>query len=196
MSGISATRLHSSNRLRRDRGRGRALRVVGLVIAMGATLAACSGRGKNPLKVVVQRCPAPAVVEGVSTLTRFAGDDRTSDARLFTAAIEDLDLRCDQGERVTSRLRFRIVATRGAALRGSRTIEVPYFVAVMRDNAEIVTKRIYRARLVFRDGAERAETIEEIRQTIPSIDQARRYHYELLVGFQLKSDELIYNVVR
>ncbi len=174
----------------------RSLRLVGLVVAASAALVACSSRGKNPLKVVVQRCPAPAVVEGVSTLTRFSGDEKTSNARLFTADIEDLDLRCEQGGRVVSHLRFRIVATRGPALQGSRTVEVPYFVALMRDNAEIVSKKIYRARLVFPEGADRAETVEEIRQTIPSIEQARRYHYELLVGFQVKSDELIYNLAR
>lgn len=172
------------------------LRLFALVFVAVSVLAACSSRGKNPLKVVIERCPAPAVVEGVSTLTRFAGSEKTADARLFTASIEHLDLRCEQGAHVVSHLHFRIVATRGPALRGSHTVEVPYFVALMRDNAEIVSKQIYRTRLVFSDGAQRAETIEEIRQTIPSIDQARRYHYELLVGFQLKSDELIFNVVR
>ena len=94
-----------------------------------------------------------------------------------------------------SHLRFRIVATRGPALR-DEVVEVPYFVAVMRDNGEIVAKKIYRTRLVFAGGAKRAETVEEILQTIPSIEQARRYDYELLVGFQVKTDDLIFNVVR
>ncbi len=166
-----------------------------VVIALLGVLTGCGGKKANPLQVTVMRCPAPAVVEGVSTLTRFADGRRTADAVLFTASIEDLALKCDQGERVRSHLRFRIVATRGPALK-DEVVEVPYFVAVMRDNGEIVTKKIYRTRLVFARGAKRAETVEEILQTIPAIEQARRYDYELLVGFQVKTDDLIFNVVR
>ncbi len=166
-----------------------------VVLVLVGLLAGCGGKKANPLRVTVMRCPAPAVVEGVATLTRFAGARRTADAVLFTAAIEDLRLRCDQGERVRSHLRFRIVATRGPALR-DEVVEVPYFVAVIRDNGEIVAKKIYRTRLVFTRGSKRAETVEEILQTIPSIAQARRYDYELLVGFQVKTDDLIFNVVR
>ncbi len=180
----------SGNRMRRA-GIGRWLGVLALL----GVLAGCGGKKANPLRVTVMRCPAPAVVEGVSTLTRFADARRTADAVLFTASIEDLTLKCDQGERVRSHLRFRVVATRGPALR-DEVVEVPYFVAVMRDNGEIVAKRIYRTRLVFARGAKRAETMEEILQTIPSIEQARRYDYELLVGFQVKTDDLIFNVMR
>ncbi len=158
-------------------------------------LAGCGGKKANPLAVTIMRCPAPAVVEGLSTLTRFASARRTADSVLFTATIEDLRLDCDQGERVRSRLRFRISALRGPALR-DEVVEVPYFVAVMRDNGEIVAKEIYTSRLVFARGAKRAATEEEIIQTIPSIEQARRYDYELLVGFQLRTDDLIFNVVR
>ncbi|RMF68968.1 MAG: hypothetical protein D6740_10090 [Alphaproteobacteria bacterium] len=172
-------------------GIGRWLAVVVLV----GIVSGCGGKKANPLRVTVMRCPAPAVVEGLSTLTRFANGRRTADAVLFTASIEDLALKCEQGERVRSLLRFRIVAIRGPALRDD-VVEVPYFVAVMRDNGEIVAKKIYRTRLVFARGAKRAETVEEILQTIPSIDQARRYDYELLVGFQVKTDDLIFNVVR
>lgn len=158
-------------------------------------LAACSGN-KNPLEVTVERCPAIAVIGGAGTLTEFAGSGRTADDVLFEATISDVSLACDQDSDVVSDVRFSIVVQRGPALTGAMDIAIPYFVAVLRDNSEIVAKEIYAADIRLGAGDQRTIRRERIRQILPTIEQARRYDYEILIGFQLDPEHAAYNLVR
>ncbi len=172
--------------------------ITGLLpIVAALLLAGCSSdANRNPLEVTVERCPALAVVGGTGSLTRFRGKGRDADDILFEATITGTRLVCHQGDDVVSEVSFEIVAQRGPALRGATDVALPYFVAVMRDNSEIVAKDVYMARLHFAAEAERAGTREVIRQRLPSIDQARRYNYEILVGFQLDPEDVTYNLLR
>ncbi|MFQ5346457.1 MAG: hypothetical protein ACE5ED_01270 [Rhodothalassiaceae bacterium] len=168
-----------------------------LSLLAAALLAACSSdSNKNPFQVTVQRCPAVAVVGGTGSLTRFRGTERNAEDILYKATITATRLKCHQGDDVVSDVAFEIVAQRGPALRGEADVALPYFVAVLRDNSEIVAKDVYLARLHFSADAERTGTRELIRQRLPTIDQARRYDYEILLGFQLNPEDVTYNLLR
>jgi len=166
-----------------------------LIAVAALALAACAGN-RNPLKVEVERCPAAAVLGGTGTLTEFAGDGQATEDVVLEGSITNLNLECDQGEDVVSEVTLDIVGTRGPAMEGGTEFIVPYFVAVLRDNATVVTKEVYETRLVFGPDADRAESREVLRQRLPTIEQARRYDYEILVGFQLGKKELSYNLLR
>ena len=174
------------------------MRRLAAVLALPAALAACANQ--NPLEVTVSRCPALAVAGHTGTLTRFAGGERDVDDVAFNAIITDLKIDCRQGESVAGRVTFNLVATRGPALASpalaSQDITLPYFVAILRDNNQVVTKKVFETTLRFDPGQERAGTREVIVHRLPDITRARRYDYELLVGFQLSPDELAYNVLR
>ncbi|RMD89557.1 MAG: hypothetical protein D6807_03490 [Alphaproteobacteria bacterium] len=174
----------------------RPFRIV-LPLVATALLVGCSSDGnKNPFEVTVERCPAVAVVGGTGSLTRFRGTERNAEDILYEATITGTRLQCNQGDDVVSDVAFEIVAQRGPALRGEADVALPYFVAVLRDNSEIVAKDVYLARLHFSADAERAGTREIVRQRLPTIEQARRYDYEILLGFQLDPEDVTYNLLR
>ena len=95
---------------------------------------------------------------------------------------------------------LEVTVSRGPALAApalaSQDITLAYFVAILRDNNQVVTKKVFETTLRFDPGQERTGTREVIVHRLPDITRARRYDYELLVGFQLSPDELAYNVLR
>lgn len=163
--------------------------VAALVLAFA--LVACN---KNPLEVTISRCPAVAVVGDTGTLTRFDGDGRTADDVMFTASINDVNVTCSEADSVSSAVSFYIAAESDGKI-VNETVTLPYFVAVLKDNSEIVTKRIFDVTLRF-DGNGYAVSREVLSQYIPTIEQARRYNYELLLGFQLSIDDVAFNMER
>jgi len=163
--------------------------VAALVLALA--LAACN---KNPLEVTISRCPAVAVVGDTGTLTRFDGGGRTADDVMFTASINDVNVTCSEADAVSSAVSFYIAAESDGKI-VNETVTLPYFVAVLKDNSEIVTKRIFDVTLRF-DSNGYAVSREVLSQYIPTIEQARRYNYELLLGFQLSIDDIAFNMER
>lgn len=169
---------------------------TGTLLTLASFLAAC-GSNTNPLEVTVERCPALAVVGGTGSLTRFAGEGRDARDILFEAAVSNAELRCDQGSDVISTVAFDIVARRGEAMAGEGyETTLPYFITVLRDNSEIVAKEIFEVPIVFDGRTARVAWHETIEQRLPTIEQARRYDYEILIGFQLTPEEVTYNLLR
>jgi hypothetical protein len=154
-------------------------------------LAACS---RNPFEVTISRCLAVAVVGDLGTLTRFDEPGRSTEDVKFTASISDVQSSCSEDADVRSEVSFYVGARSGPALKG-KSITIPYFVAVLKDNSQIVSKRIFSVTLEFdENGIARSRQV--IGQTIPTIDQARRYNYELLLGFQLNAQDAVFNMER
>lgn len=163
-----------------------------LLLGLVFFLAACGN--KNPLEVTVSRCPAVAVVGDAGTLTRFKGDGRNVEDVAFTASIMDVRLTCEEADDVNSRVTFSVGAKAGEAFNGG-SVTLPYFIVVLKDNSQIVTKRVFDVTLRF-DNNGHAMSNEVIAQHIPTIEQARRYNYEVLVGFQLSAQDAVYNMER
>ncbi len=163
--------------------------ITTLVLAL--TLVACNN---NPLEVTISRCPAVAVVGDTGTLTRFNGDGRTADDVMFTATISDVEVSCSEGDSVSSAVSLYIAAESDGKIVND-TVTLPYFVAILKDNSEVVTKRIFDVTLRF-DGNGYAVSREVLSQYIPTIEQARRYNYEFLIGFQLSIDDVAFNMER
>ena len=171
----------------------RVLMSIRLVLASALMLfvAACN---RNPLEVTISRCLAVAVVGDVGTLTQFQGSGRTTEDVVFTASIRDVQSSCDEGDSVESEVVFTIGAQGGPALADSE-VTIPYFAAVLKDNSQIITKRVYDVTLRF-DSEGKAVSREVLTQFVPTIEQARRYNYELLIGFQLDPKDAVFNIVR
>ena len=167
------------------------VRVV-LLLALSLFVAACGNR--NPLEVTISRCPAIAVVGDAGTLTRFGGEGRMVDDMTFTASINDVTMDCAEGDDVRSEVTFHVDARAGAAHDGS-DITLTYFVVVLKDNSQIVSKRMFDVPLAFNSKGF-AWSRQVVTQYIPTIEQARRYNYEVLLGFQLTAEDAVYNMER
>ncbi len=154
-------------------------------------IAACN---RNPLEVVVSRCPAVAVVGDLGTFTKFEGSGQTTDDVAFTASILQIQSECSEGSSVVGETSFEISAQSGPALKDT-TITLPYFVAILRDNSQIVSKKIFETTLVFDENGY-AVSREVVGQYIPTIEQTRRYNYEVLLGLQIAPEDVVFNLQR
>lgn len=163
-----------------------------ILIGLTALLSACT---KNPFLVTTSHCPAVAIVSNTGNLTRFAGEDRNASDVVFNASISSISVDCEEGSGIYANIGLSIIATGGPANTES-SVSLPYFVALMRDNNLITSKKIYESRLNFNGAQGRAGSRESVVVRFDDIEVSRRYDYEVLIGFQLSPDEVIYNVLR
>ncbi|MCH8861955.1 MAG: hypothetical protein IID51_05540 [Proteobacteria bacterium] len=170
---------------------GRAVRNAALLL-LAFTTASCQ---KNPFQVTESNCPAVSVVSNLGSFTRFNGAGRNTEDVAFNATITGVVVDCTQGDEIDMEVTFAIVARRGSAMSEDSAI-LPYFLILMRDNHLITVKKIYETTIRFKAGSDRAAVRETVIQRFESSDPARRYDYELLIGFQLTPDEVIYNALR
>lgn len=139
--------------------RARAFTAVALVAALGA----CSQEGELVIDEgvgiasVMTLCPSVGIPDYTGDITTFrVPGDTTVGSLDVTAAMTDLRSTCnDSSEKVYSEATFTVNARR-ADVRGSRTVELPYFVTVLRGGSAVVTKRVGTVTLAFADGQERA----------------------------------------
>jgi len=160
------------------------------------TLAACNN---NPFEVVRMNCPAVAVVSNVGTFTHFVGEGRDTDDVAYNATISGVTSDCTQEPGTHMNMAFSVHVAKGPAfdrMGGGETVKVPYFVALMRDNHLITAKRIFEAEVRFVGDASRAGVREFFVQSFDDIEIARRYDYEVLIGFQLDAEDVTYTILR
>ncbi len=127
-----------------------------------ALVSACSKNGELVIDQgvgiasVLTMCPAVGIPDYTGDITTFRGDDRTVAGLDMSAAMTDLRSVCnDTADKVYSEAGFTVNARR-TDTRGARTVEVPYFVTVLRGGSAVVSKRVGTVTLAFADGQDRA----------------------------------------
>jgi len=166
-----------------------------LVLSFAGVLAGCN---KNPFEVTQSNCPATSVVAGTGSLTHFKGEGRTADDVLYEATISHIKSVCEQSDdAIRHSVDFSVVVERGPAMpEGGMEVQLPYFVALMRDNNMITNKKLFDVNVRFAGDDRVRASRESVVQGFGDLDIARRYDYELLVGFQLSGADLAHNVLR
>ncbi|WP_379922298.1 hypothetical protein [Erythrobacter sp. R86502] len=148
-------------------------------ISAVAALAACSNEGELVIDQgvgiasVLTLCPSVGIPDYTGDITTFRDAADTTTASLdVSAAMTDLRSTCnDTGEKVYSEATFTVNGRRADA-RGSRTVELPYFVTVLRGGSAVVSKRLGTASLTFADGQERASAAAKVGSYINRADAA------------------------
>lgn len=144
-----------------------------------AALGGCSREGELVIDQgvgvtsVLTVCPSVGIPDYTGDVTTFRNAGDTTVASLdVTAAMTELRATCnDQSDRVYSEASFTVNARR-ADTRGSRTVELPYFVTVLRGGSAVVSKRIGTVTLSFADGQERAQATAKAGSFINRADAA------------------------
>lgn len=162
------------------------------LLGFSLVLAACNN---NPLIVTRSNCPAVAVMAHTGTITMFKGESRNQSDVMWTANISNLERNCEQDETLVGTTNFVISVQKGPAFEGNE-VTVPYFAALLRDNHLVTAKQVYEATVRFAPNSNNAAVMETIEQTFTDIDIARRYNYEMLVGFQLTANQVAFNMLR
>jgi hypothetical protein len=132
-------------------------------LAALAALSACAKNGDLVIDQgvgvasVLSLCPAVGIPDYTGDVTTFRDPADTTTASLdVSAAITDLRSTCnDVAEQVYSEATFTVNARR-ADTAGARTVQLPYFVTVLRGGSAVVSKRVGTVTLTFADGQDRA----------------------------------------
>lgn len=132
-------------------------------LAAVALLGGCSQEGELVIDQgvgiasVMTLCPSVGIPDYTGDVTTFRSSGDTTTASLdLSAAMTNLRSTCnDSAEQVYSEATFTVNARRSDT-RGARTVELPYFVTVLRGGTAVVSKRIGTVTLAFADGQERA----------------------------------------
>lgn len=159
-----------------------------------AALCSC-GTPKIRSQIPSLICPAIGLVGNTTTVTRFKEPgDYTESNVLYTATLSHLTSDCDRkGGGVQSDIEFDVSAVKGPAS-GTDQVSLPYFVAVTTAGGGLLAKQVFNSVVDLSKGG-RGAVREHIQQMLTDLKNEKDLHqYEILVGFQLTDDDLVYNL--
>lgn len=162
------------------------------IAILAAAPAACGMLKSDP----PPPCPRAAIVGDVSQLTKFRqGQGRDLTDIEYAAEIRDFGGSCeyrDKNRVVSVVTTINVVAELGPAAK-VRRVSVPYFVAIIDGDNNILAKSTFDAAIDFPDGQRKAGVSEETEQRIPLPPSVRGADYEVLIGLQLTPDQVDFN---
>lgn len=137
-----------------------------LLIATAVLVAVSGCRTKGDIVVdegvgitaIRSACPAVGIPDYTGDVTLFRTPGSTDASALdVTASLTNVRTSCnDTGAKVYSVSDFDVLGRR-TDTRGARTVQLQYFVTVLRGRSAVVSKRIGTVTLNFADGQERAQ---------------------------------------
>jgi hypothetical protein len=168
---------------------------VGALAAAVLALAACSSGDE----AVSAQCPRGGIAPDTNTVVLFRdGPGRDVTDVLMQAQVVDMRITCEyaQGRRarpgVTLDLQIAFAADRGPAERNRRAA-VPYFVAIVDGERNIVAKETFTAEFAWPDNRPRTGRVDQWEPVIPLKSNFDGPSYQILVGFQLTADQVEWN---
>ena len=168
-------------------------KVMGLIVLIaggGLLLAACGFLAPGEIKI----CPRVSLLNKAEIMIHYRegpGRDLT-DVR-YEAKMLDIKSSCKYlDNRVRVEAVIDIVAQKGPAAKGVAA-QVPFFVAIIDNDQNIIAKKTFVSELEFRDGRRRAGVREEIEQIMYLKKGEAGTGYEVIVGLQLTKHQLKQN---
>ena len=168
-------------------------KVAGLIVLSaggGLLLAACGFLAPGEIKI----CPRVSLLNKAEKMIRYRegpGRDLT-DVR-YEAKVLDIKSTCKYlDNRVRVEAVIDIAAQKGPAAKGV-AVQVPFFVAIIDNDQNIIAKKTFVSELEFRDGRRRAGVREEIEQIMYLKKGEAGTGYEVIVGLQLTKHQLKQN---
>jgi hypothetical protein len=165
-----------------------------LLVAGAATaLSACAGASDKP-----SACPRYGILSDATKMTQFRpGPGRDVVDVVYTAEVPRVALQCTgDDKKVDVTVRLQLVASPGPAAPADGKLSVPFFVALTRDDREVVAREIYTSDFEFKPGERGKAVTEEAEITIPLGEDGKIAAYEVLVGLKLDHAQLDYNRTR
>lgn len=158
-----------------------------------AACAAANNAGPPP------PCPRVVKVTDAERVTRFQGQGRDVKDVLFDAQIGSIASNCvyvsDQdtnATRIETTMQLQTIASRGPALSGD-SAQFQYFVAVARLGQGALARQAFDVEIPLEGNQTRAQSVDELTQTIPLRSGESGDNYVVYVGLVLTPDELRYN---
>jgi hypothetical protein len=139
-------------------------------------------------------CPTVGVPRESASMTLFRpGDGRDLTDVIFSGGVQNTKLACTySSDGATMTLGVVIGGELGPASK-TRTTTVPYFIAIVDPDRNIVAKQIYNVTLNFPPNVSQARLYDETEEKIPLPKNISAERYGIAVGMQLTPDQLEYN---
>lgn len=143
-------------------------------------------------------CPRPGILPDANTIVVFRdGSGRDITDVVVQSQIVDVRVDCTYAKRsarpsVTLELQIAIAAERGPADR-TRRAAVPYFVAIVDVDRNVIAKETFTAAFEWTDNRPRVGRVDTWEPYIPLARNMDGPSYQVMVGFQLTADQLAWN---
>lgn len=139
-------------------------------------------------------CPVVGVPRETATLTRFRdGPGRDLTDVVFDVGVRNAKVDCKYSSSgVAIDLGVLFAAERGPAAT-TRTATVPYFIAIVDPDRNILAKEVFSTTLTFPPNVSQTAVADQTEETIPLPKNKSAEAYGIVVGMQLTPDEIEYN---
>lgn len=146
-----------------------------------------------------QSCLPIRIVEDLAFTHQFL-DETTprEDNRISSATIASVTGDCKETE--TNRVASLAITFNGALGPKGTAIQAqnpafayPYFIALTKKDGTIIAKEVFAISLTYQPGQTTVTHVENISQMIPTNGALENQASEILIGFQLKDKQLVYN---
>ncbi len=166
-----------------------------LALLFAALLAGCTSQQDATSAL----CPTGGIVPDANLLVQFRdGPGRDVTDVIVQAQVVDTRITCEYAKgrnakpAVTLDLQIAFAAERGPAER-TRRVRLPYFVAILDGERNIVAKETFAADFEWADNRTRVGRVDQWEPHIPLKSNFDGPSYQILVGFQLTEAQLAWN---
>ncbi len=155
-------------------------------VVLAGLLSACGSNRTSP------PCPRVGILGDASKATQYRdGPGRDLTDVTFETELVDFNGSCKyQDKNSTAIISFTLLvgAARGPAA-SQPEAQVPYFVAVVDKQQNVLSRNRFVARIPFKEGQRRIIVADEFEQVLP-LQGRPTYDYEILVGLEIPQDQL------
>lgn len=158
-----------------------------------------AGSGDARVAVLPENCPKLKIVEDLAEISQFAKpQEPRADELVSMARFTGLDAGCQvAGNSVILEMSLDfdgVLGPVGLKSGGSEAnFAYPYFISVINPQGQILSKDVFALAMVYPQGQIQMHKQDRLRQVIPLMPGQSAGQFQVVVGFQLSTDELIYN---
>lgn len=156
-------------------------------VILAGLLAACGSGNRN-----APPCPKVGILGDASKATQYRdGPGRDLTDVTFETELVDFNGGCkyeDKQTTVVINFVLQVGATRGPAA-SQADAQVPYFVAVVDKQQNILSRNRFVARIPFKSGQRRVIVGDEFEQVLP-LQGRHTSEFEILIGLEMPQDQL------
>jgi hypothetical protein len=162
------------------------------VIAAAPVTAVKKTKKSNKNKVKTSVAPIAPVAAAVAPPALFPASDL-----LLRAEMNGFQGDCslDGKGNIIVQLKLPITVHKGAAGQGLQKKLLPYFIALVSPEEEIIQRQSFAAKADL-EGAQSVAITEENTITLPPQDKTQKGQYKILIGFQMTPQQLKYNQIQ
>ena len=161
-----------------------------IALIMLALLAGCAAFNKPAEEFA---CPKTGVIEEAANMTLLspAGNE------MATARLRGFEGNCSfkNNDIATVNLQVPLFAQKGVDGGELKGVEVPYFIALLSPDEQILQRQAFNAKIDF-NNTEAGQSTEEHVVKIPVTGPGDAYKYKIVIGLALSPEQLEYNRAR